>query len=54
MDKIDKIHETQEKAEHNKKHQGKGSPQKSYPISSTVLINNPSRNHGLRSWSYIW
>ena len=41
MDKIDKIHETQEKAKQNKEHQGKGSPQ-SYPISSTVLINNPS------------
>ena len=31
MDKLDKIHDAQEKAELNKKHQGKGSPDKKLP-----------------------
>lgn len=31
MDKLDKLHETQEKAEQNKKHQGKGNPSKNLP-----------------------
>jgi hypothetical protein len=31
MNKIDKIQETQEKAEQNKKHQGKGGPDKKLP-----------------------
>ena len=31
MDKLDELHETQEKAEKNKKHQGKGNPSKNLP-----------------------
>jgi len=31
MDKLDKIHDAQEKAEQNKKHQGKGNPGKKLP-----------------------
>ncbi|KUO71080.1 MAG: HemX protein [Desulfosporosinus sp. BRH_c37] len=31
MDKLDKLHDTQEKAEQNKKHQGKGNPGKKLP-----------------------
>lgn len=31
MAKLDKLHETQEKAEQNNKHQGKGNPGKKLP-----------------------
>lgn len=31
MDKLDKLHDTQEKAKQNKKHQGKGNPSKNLP-----------------------
>ncbi|HBW36888.1 DUF4023 domain-containing protein [Desulfosporosinus sp. BICA1-9] len=31
MDKVEKIHDTQEKAAENKKHQGKGNPGKKLP-----------------------
>ncbi len=31
MDKLDKIHDAQEKAEQNKKHQGKGNPAEKLP-----------------------